>query len=184
MIGHDEHAEFDDFVRANWATLMSIARAVSSSSAEAEDLLQTALTSVYARWGRVRTPDRLPYLRRTILNANVSRWRRHRGRELPFAELPDVGAAAATDGVEDQLVLVPLLRALPARQRAVLVLRYLCDLPDDQIADTLGISPGTVRSQAARGLAGLRARTTAPSGADPEPGPALTTIPTVRSTEL
>ena len=65
------------------------------------------------------------------------------------------GAAPGT-GVDDRSVLLPALRALPDRQRAVLVLRYLCDLPDAQIAETLSISPGTVRSQAARGLSALR----------------------------
>lgn len=149
-------ADFETFVRRHWAALMSIAMAVSQSRAEAEDLVQTVLTSAYPRWRRIRPDDALAYLRRSILNANVSRWRKHRG-ELTVAEPPEPRESDAdTDGVDDRETLLPMLRSLPPRQRAVLVLRYLCDLPDDEIATTLGISTGTVRSQAARGLAALR----------------------------
>jgi RNA polymerase sigma factor (sigma-70 family) len=62
-----------------------------------------------------------------------------------------------TSGVDERLALLPALRHVPVRQRSVLVLRYLCDLPDAEIATTLGVSEGTVRSQAARGLDALRA---------------------------
>jgi RNA polymerase sigma-70 factor (sigma-E family) len=154
--------DFAEFVHANWAMLMTIASSVASSRGDAEDLVQTALTGAYARWSRIRRADALAYVRRSILNAHVSRWRRHRGAELVTADVPDLGAAAATGPVDDRLTVVRLLRTLPPRQRAVLVLRYLCDLPDDDIARTLRIAPGTVRSQALRGLATLRAAN--PSG--------------------
>jgi RNA polymerase sigma-70 factor (sigma-E family) len=161
----DEHAsdaavrtDFEEFVRTHWSALMGMASAVSRSRAEAEDLVQTALTGAYPRWRRIRRDDALAYLRRSVLNANVSRWRRHRGAELTMAEPPEVDrrGTVATDGVDDRQSLLPMLRTLPERQRSVLVLRYLCDLPDAEIAATLGIAPGTVRSQAARGLAALR----------------------------
>lgn len=147
--------DFEAFVREHWATLMSIAVAVSGSRTEAEDLVQTALTAAYARWRRIRPAQAVGYLRRSILNAHVSRWRRHRGRELSVAQPPEPSAVDHAT-VDQRLTLLALLRALPSRQRAVLVLRYLCDLPDDEIASTLEISAGTVRSQAARGLATLR----------------------------
>jgi len=150
--------EFSDFARAHWATLMSIGVAVSGSRHEAEDLVQSALTNAWLRWPGIRPEQALAYVRRSIVNANVSRWRRHRGIELTVAEPPEpLPAALAVDGVDARQSLLPALRRLPARQRAVLVLRYLCDLPDEEIADTLGISAGTVRSQAFRGLAALRA---------------------------
>ena len=155
----DARADFEAFVRENWAALMSIAVAVSPSRTEAEDLVQTALTNAYGRWRRVRRDEALAYLRRSIVNANVSRWRKHRRRETAVAEPPDrLDGRSDTDRVDARESLLPLLRELPAGQRAVLVLRYLIDLPDDEIAETLRISPGTVRSQAARGLAALRAR--------------------------
>lgn len=119
-----------------------------------EDLVQTALTSAYARWRRVRPDQALAYLRRSILNAHISRWRRHRGGELSVAEPPEPASSDhEAPGVDERLSLMPALRALPPGQRNVLVLRYLCDLPDSEIAATLGITTGTVRSQAARGSA-------------------------------
>jgi RNA polymerase sigma-70 factor (sigma-E family) len=156
----DARADFETFVRENWAALMGIAVAVSQSRAEAEDLVQTALTNAYGRWRRIRREEALAYLRRSILNAKVSRWRKHRGSEVAVAEPPErLDARSDTDRVDTRQSLLPLLRDLPPGQRAVLVLRYLLDLPDDEIAETLRISPATVRSQAARGLATLRART-------------------------
>jgi RNA polymerase sigma-70 factor (sigma-E family) len=153
-------ADFDSFVQQHWATLMSIAVTVCGSRTEAEDLVQTALTGAWARWSRIRRDDALAYLRRSILNAHVSRWRRHRGSEVALAVVPERATPGSpTDGVDDRAGLLPVLRALPERQRAVLVLRYLCDLADDEIATTLGIATGTVRSQAARGLAALRTST-------------------------
>ncbi len=150
-------ASFDAFVRENLRTLMNIGIAVSGSRAEAEDIVQTALTSTYARWQKSVPEDALAYVRRSILNANISRWRRFGRVETVTATPPETARVdAPSAAVEDRQLLLPLLRQLPPRQRAVLVLRYLCDLPDDQIAETLRISPGTVRSQAARGLDHLR----------------------------
>ncbi|HEV7204801.1 MAG TPA: SigE family RNA polymerase sigma factor [Jatrophihabitans sp.] len=157
-------SDFEDFAREYWSTLMSIGVAVSGSRAEAEDLVQTALANAYVRWRRIRRDQALAYLRRSILNGNVSRWRRHRGSELVVAEPPERAVSrSGTQGVDDRQILLPLLRALPPRQRAVLVLRYLGDVPDDEIAETLEISVGTVRSQAFRGLAALRAATGVPT---------------------
>lgn len=159
--------DFESFTREHWSALMSIGVAVSGSRVEAEDLVQTALTNAYARWTRIRRTDALAYLRRSIVNANVSRWRRHRGGELSVAYLPDAhGADDDTDGVDERHALLPLLRTLPPRQRAVLVLRYLCDMSDADVAETLDISLGTVRSQAFRGLAALRAQAGHDSGSD------------------
>ena len=77
------------------------------------------------------------------------------GGEVAFTESP--AGRSATDEVDDRESLLPMLRTLPSGQRAVLVLRYLCDLPDAEIAATLRVSTVTVRSQASRGLATLRA---------------------------
>jgi RNA polymerase sigma-70 factor (sigma-E family) len=166
--------EFADFVHANFSSLMTIAVAVSGSRVEAEDLVQTALTNAYPRWHKIRPDQALAYLRRSIVNAHVSRWRRHRGAEFSVAEPPEGFSPASTHGVDDRLTLVPLVRALPPRQRAVIVLRYLCDLGDREIAQTLGISEGTVRSQAKRALATLRA-----TRAEPQ----LVTVPPIPEEE-
>ena len=166
--------EFADFVHANFSSLMTIAVAVSGSRVEAEDLVQTALTNAYPRWHKIRPDQALGYLRRSIVNAHVSRWRRHRGAEFSVAEPPEATIFAGTHGVEDRLTLVPMVRALPPRQRAVIVLRYLCDLGDHEIARTLGISEVTVRSQAKRALATLRATRAVPQ---------LVTVPPVTEEE-
>ncbi len=159
MTSQADSEEFAAFVHRHWAALMSAALAVSGNRHDAEDLVQGALTSCYSRWDRIQGDQALAYLRRCIVNAHVSRWRRHRGAELSLAELPErPGHRSDPVTVDERQSLLPLLRALAPRQRAVLVLRYLCDLPDDQIADTLGVSPATVRTQAARGLTNLRAQ--------------------------
>jgi len=128
--------------------------------AEAEDLLQGALERAYRRWGRIcRAGDPERYVRRILANASTDRWRRLRRR--PERELPpDAAGLVESDHAADVVERDFLLRALaglPPRQRAVLVLRYFCDLPEAEIADALGCSAGTVKSQASRGLARLRA---------------------------
>ena len=153
--GKGSGEEFSKFVRIHWSSLMTIAVAVSGSRADAEDLVQNALTSAYPRWQQIAPDGALAYLRRSILNANITRWRRHRG-ELPMANPPHGAVNPGTGTVDDRLTLLPLVRALPARQRAVLVLRYLGDISDADIAATLGITQATVRSQAKRGLDHLR----------------------------
>lgn len=182
MTDAERQAEFTSFVRTHWSQLVTIAVAVSGSRHEAEDLVQTALTNTYGRWHKVRDGEALAYLRRSIVNAHISRWRRHRGAELTMADPPE---AAATErgavAVDDRLVLAPLLRDLPQRQRAVLVLRYLCDLSDDDVAATLGTSTGTVRSQAARGLATLRRRAGGPREPDDEPTQELVSLSSLSS---
>lgn len=147
---------FTAFVDQHWSGLVAIGIAVSGSRHEAEDLVQSALTNAFPRWGALRSEDALAYVRRSIVNGNVSRWRRTRH----LVSVPDVPERAAGDGLatsDAHLTLLPLVRDLPPRQRAVVVLRYLCDLSDADIAETLAISPTTVRSQALRALAALRA---------------------------
>ncbi len=178
MSDTDQQHEFADFVRMHWSQLMSVAVAVSGSRHEAEDLVQTALTNTYARWHKIRAGEALAYLRRSIANAHISRWRRHRGAEMSVAEPPEfAGVIAETGVVDDRLTLLPILRTLPPRQRAVLVLRYLCDLSDDDVAATLGTSASTVRSQAARGLSTLRERRATAVAAGDEATEELITLP-------
>ena len=167
------HDDFAEFVRVNWTALMRMGIAVSGSRAEAEDLVQGALTAAYPRWNKIRPDQALAYVRRAMFNLNISRWRRHRGSELSVAEPPERATPAGTGAVDDRLSLLPLVRDLPPKQRAVLVLRYLCDLSDAEIAETLGIGLSTVRTQAMRALAALRA-----AHPDPSRSLALTTATT------
>jgi RNA polymerase sigma-70 factor (sigma-E family) len=124
----------------------------------AEDLVQTALEKTIRRWAGSGEPASLEaYVRRVMYREQVSRWRRPRLVEVPAAELPEWRLDVRTDdAVEDYLVLQGALAQLGRRQRAVLVLRFFEDLSEQQVAEVLGISLGTVKSQTHRGLARLR----------------------------
>jgi RNA polymerase sigma-70 factor (sigma-E family) len=123
-----------------------------------QDLLQGALERTLARWRKVQQmagPE--AYVRRALVNARISQ-RRRWGilRETTSAELPDVGIGDDTADVDHRLLLLRALHSLPARQRAVMVLRYFEDLSEGETAALLGCSVGTVKSQAARALQRLR----------------------------
>lgn len=159
----DPAADFGEFVRAALPGLLRYAHALTGNPHDAADLVQTVLERIGSRWPAVarRTGDPLAYTRRAMANANVSRWRRGR-RESLVADFPDTLETAArqpdpADAFEGE-PLWQALRALPPRQRAVIVLRYYDDLSEAEIADLLGISRGTVKSQASKAMHTLRAR--------------------------
>jgi RNA polymerase sigma-70 factor (sigma-E family) len=152
---------FEQFAAARLPALLGYARALTAGSAagrDAEDLVQEALARTGAAWWRVRRQDDPEaYVRRTMLRLTLNRWRRPH-REVSVGEPPERGADdPGMRLVESDLAVDDLLRALPPRMRVVLVLRYVDGLADDVIADRLGISAGTVRSQAHRALAHVRA---------------------------
>jgi RNA polymerase sigma-70 factor (sigma-E family) len=123
--------------------------------AEAEDLLQTALMKAWFAWSKIDgEPD--AYVRRIIATTFVS-WRRRRWTgEISRGDMPESAAPDAMGVVEDRHGLWPALGRLPKRQRAVIVLRYFEDLTEAQVATTLGITIGTVKSQTSKALAALR----------------------------
>ncbi len=153
---------FTEFVRARSTPLLRTAvLLVGGDRGHAEDLLQGVLERMYLRWDRIEGPPEA-YARRALAHAAVNRWRTRRRRppELPLLD-PDPGGPAPGDGaatVDLRDALVRALLTLPPRQRAVLVLRYLDDLPEDEVARALGCSVGTVKSQASRALSRLRER--------------------------
>jgi len=155
-----ERQQFEEFMTSRWAGLVRLAFGLTGDRWLAEDLAQTALASAYASWWRVRRADDPDaYVRRILINASKSRWRRRRVADQPSApqdEVPDPAADPAVM-IGDRSALLSALGALPPRQRAVVVLRYWEDLSDAQAAAMLGCSASTVRSQAARALAKLRA---------------------------
>jgi RNA polymerase sigma-70 factor (sigma-E family) len=150
-------AEFTAFVAGRGQALLRIAHALSGDRRVAEDLVQGALAKAYAKWPRIHT-NAEAYVRRIIYNDQASSWRRPgRHREVSVAELPDRQTAGAPEReITDRLVLRKALLSLPARQRAVLVLRYLEDRTVQETAEVLGCRPGTVASQTSRALATLR----------------------------
>ena len=153
-------ASFEEFVAGSSSRLFGLARLLTGGNrAEAEDLLQGAFERAYWHWRRISrrgNPER--YVRQMLVNASVDRWRRLRRRPEEPLRLAGGDPAAPDPATEvaDRDLLMRGLRALPARQRAVLVLRYFEDLSEAQTAGILGCSVGTVKSQAAAALARLR----------------------------
>jgi RNA polymerase sigma-70 factor (sigma-E family) len=146
----------DAFLAERGTALLRTAVLLAGSRAAGEDLLQIALERTLRRWPRLNgNPE--GYLRRTLYHVAVDSWRwRHRHPEvgLPADVAPDGHDLAAE--VELRHALGQALAALPARQRAVLVLRYFEQLSEAEIAAALGCSAGAVKSSAARGLQRLR----------------------------
>jgi RNA polymerase sigma-70 factor (sigma-E family) len=152
--------DFVEFVSGTWARFYRIAYLLAAEDrAAAEDLLQTAMEKTYARWPKVRRMEHPEaYVRRIMVNALISRWRRPgRDRESLHSTVPEPAFPPTGDtGVVDHALVWPLVCALPDRQRAVVVLRYYEDLTAVETADVLGCSVGTVKSQAHDALRALR----------------------------
>jgi RNA polymerase sigma-70 factor (sigma-E family) len=154
----DERArrDFTEFVAARSPELIRLAYVLAGDQHAAEDLLQSALTKAAAHWGRIhRAPE--GYVRQIMYREQVDGWRRRARRpETTLAQVPEPSAGDPAISAEARLALQDALRVLPARKRAVLMLRYLEDLPESQVAEILGCSVGTVRSQASKAIAQLR----------------------------
>ena len=146
--------EFSEFVAARSRALMRTAYALTGDHQRAEDLLQTALLRSYGRWSSLRDPE--AYVRQVMVRTYASWWQRRWRGEIPVAELPDIADPSAPPDTALRTALLGGLAGLPPRQRAVLVLRFFEQLSDQEIATLLGISTGTVKSQASRALAKLR----------------------------
>jgi RNA polymerase sigma-70 factor (sigma-E family) len=152
---------FEDFVAGRGQALQRFGYALTGDWALAEDLLQTALAKAYPRWSRVQRDDPEAYVRKIMVNTWSSWWRRKWRGELPADRLPETTAPDAFSpfaAVDSRHALRDALAQLPPRQRAVVVLRYHQDLSEAQVAELLGITVGTVKSQAAKALAALRAQ--------------------------
>lgn len=156
--GVDAPRDFQEFFLASWPRLMRSTYAVTRDHQRAEDAVQVAFAQAHARWGRVsRVGDPLAYVRRIAFHQALSQRRlAFRRREVTTAALSDLAMSTEQPNVEARLDLWEAIGRLPARQRAVVVLRYYEDLSERQIAETLGIRPGTVKSQASAALATLR----------------------------
>jgi RNA polymerase sigma-70 factor (sigma-E family) len=152
-------AGFTEFVRdRSTALLRTAVLLVGGDRGHAEDLLQGVLERMYVRWDRIDGPPEA-YARTALTHAAVNRWRTRRRRpELPLPADDPGGAGDRAAEVDLRDALVRALLTLPPRQRAVLVLRFLDDLPEEEVARALGCSVGTVKSQTSRALARLRDR--------------------------
>ena len=151
---------FDEFVAARSTALWRSAYLLTGDRHKAEDLLQAALVKTWRRWDRLdsRTDETAEaYVRRALVTTYTDWWRRLWRGEVPTGDLPDdAGPGDESARVDVRRDVLTALAALPRGQRAVLVLRYFDDLTEQQTADALGVSVGTVKSQASRAIAALR----------------------------
>jgi RNA polymerase sigma-70 factor (sigma-E family) len=148
-----EREAFDEFVRARLPRLLRFGHALTGSPHAGADLVQDALERTMLAWARIEAKDDPEgYVRRIMVNRNVSIWRRHRKERL-VDQMPEQHTAPASERDD---TLWEAVKQLPARQRAVIVLRYYEDYSEAQIAATMGCSAGTVKSQASRAMAKLR----------------------------
>jgi RNA polymerase sigma-70 factor (sigma-E family) len=151
-------AGFEDFVRVQSRSLLRTAWLLTGDWASAEDIVQTALAASWMRWSSITRRDAPEvYVRRvivtTFLKANRRRWL----GEVPTEQVPDSAAADEYERSDARASMLRALNLLAPRQRAVLALRYIDDLSERDTAAALNCSIGTVKSDAARGIARLRA---------------------------
>jgi RNA polymerase sigma-70 factor (sigma-E family) len=149
-------SEFTEYVQARLPWLRRVAYLLCQDWQSADDLVQTAITRLYTNWGKARDAASIDAYARTVLvrvfiAERRSAWSR---RVSLFAARPDEPAPFHDHDV--RMDVRAALASLPPRQRATLVLRFYCDLPVEQTAQELGCTPGTVKSQTAKGLAALR----------------------------
>ena len=152
---------FRGFVAARGHALIRTAYLLTGDQHLAEDLVQTALERAVQRWSTIRDVGAAEqYVRRTMYRESISLWRRRRLTELPTQVVPEPrhepSAVDPVDRSTDRMVLRDALMRLGPKQRTVLVLRYFEDLTEQQTADLLGISVGTVKSQSHKALNALR----------------------------
>ena len=150
--------EFAAFVAARYRALVRTGLLLAKDRGHAEDLAQSALIRTYLAWSRLRDPENAEaYARRTLLRLALRARQRRWSGEVATGRMPDLPEGEGHSGGGDLALDVRrALAVLPISQRAVLVLRYLDDQTEAETARLLGISPGTVKSRAARGLAKLR----------------------------
>ncbi|MGE5285644.1 MAG: SigE family RNA polymerase sigma factor [Micromonosporaceae bacterium] len=146
--------------RAHYQSLVRLAALMADDCGTAEEVVQDAFVAMHSGWRRLRDTDKaLPYLRRSVVNRSRSMLR-HRAVVDKYTPKPPPDAPSAEQGALTLLeasAVVDALRALPPRQREALVLRYYADLSEADIAKAMGISKGSVKSHAARGISALRA---------------------------
>ena len=154
VVDADGRVTFEAWVRSAQTRLVQAAFLMTGDAYHAQDLVQEALVKVAARWERLVDENPDAYARRIVYRDHISWWRQH--RDIPVDVLPEAALRDQSESRVDGLVVYAALARLTRKQRAVLVLRYFEDLTEQQTADILGVSLGTVKSQSAAALARLR----------------------------
>ena len=155
-MGREFDDGFADFVTQWSPALLRVAFLLTSDRGEAEDLLQTALLKTSRHWGRLADREAAyPYVRRVLVTTHTSWRRRRRVHEVLLDQLPDRAQSVPDTSLQAGRAL-RALEELPPRMRAVVVLRWYEGLTEEETAEALGCSVGTVKSQGSRGRERLR----------------------------
>jgi RNA polymerase sigma-70 factor (sigma-E family) len=155
-MGADSDREFVEYVTARMPRLHRAAYLLCGDATRADDIVQATLVSLYTKWQRVRRADNVEgYVHRVLVRRFLDERRSPWSRVALWDAEPEPHGPQESH-VDDRDAVVTALRGVPKGQRAVLVLRFLCDLSVEQTAEALGCSVGNVKSQSARGLATLR----------------------------
>lgn len=150
-------AEFDSFVSARSATLYRTAVLLcGGDTAAAADAVQETMLDIWRRWPRVQAMERADGYAHKVLVTHVLRGRRRTMRLVVTEEVPDTSAVDLANGTIDRHDLWTVVRQLPPKQRAVVVLRFYEDMTEAQVAHLLDISVGTVKSHTSRALEAMR----------------------------
>lgn len=158
----------DSFVEVHGARFSRLAYLLTGDVSDAEDLFQDTMVRCCLAWKRVAgADDPDAYVRQVMVNANRRRFRRRMTEALRWSQVDPVDRSAVFATVEDRACLGEALRSLPPRQRAVVVLRHIEDLPEADVARLLGCQPGTVKSQLSKALAHLRTHPALADNEDP-----------------
>lgn len=163
MLSSRATREFEAFAAEHGHRLLRAAEHLTGDPHDAQDLLQTTLTKVYVAWSSARRGDSYLFTRRVLINCHTDSWRRRRWREETVADPGDTAVGSVADSSEwvaDRDALTRALASLSPRERAIVVLRYLEDMSERDVADLLGISAGTVKSTASRALQKMRPQPT------------------------
>ncbi len=167
ILTEQARVDFSTYMATEQRALLRLAAALSGDGATADDIVADVLGRAYEQWDRIAGLDRVAaYVRRMVVNEFLTRKRRQKRTVLlpAFQDHHVVGPDHA-HGHAEREALKARMAGLPERQRAVLVLRYFEDLPDDEIAEVLDCATGTVRSLASRALATLRVQASDPTTA-------------------
>jgi RNA polymerase sigma-70 factor (sigma-E family) len=154
------NAEFESWLTAREGALQRTAHLLTGDVHAAQDLVQTTLTKLYRGWDRFRDVGNLDaYARQMLVNEYRTAWRRPVSRAEHLVEVvPDLPAPEPPSYDGSRETVWRFVCSLPPKQRAVLVLRFYEQLSEAEIAQLMGISVGTVKSQSSRAIAALRAR--------------------------
>jgi RNA polymerase sigma-70 factor (sigma-E family) len=152
----DRDAEFTDYMSARMPSLRRLALLLCQDWYQADDLLQAAMTKTFVHWAKASAADNMDAYVRTILVREFLQERRTGWARRVSLTAEPLESAAQSDDQDRALDLWSAVATLPPRQRAVLVLRYYCDLNVDQTAQALGCTQSTIKSQTAKALAALR----------------------------